>query len=669
MCGVAGFWNLETGAPADPELLRQMLGVIRHRGPDESGIHVEGAVGIGSARLSIVDLPGGHQPIANEDGSIWIVFNGEIFNYPELRESLVAKGHQFRTRSDTEVIVHLYEEVGEDCVHHFNGQFVFALWDGRREALFLGRDRLGVRPLFHTMQGGRFSFASEMKALFQDPSIPREMDPFALDQVFTFWFPVAPRTGFVGIQELPPGHTMTVDRNGIRTRRYWKLEYPSAAEARDDRHPDAWYEERLLHLLDDAVRIRLRADVTVGAYLSGGLDSSVIAALCKRHIQDRLKTFSIRFEAEDYDETPFQREMASHLGTEHHAFLCESAEIGRRLPDAMWHAERPIVRLAPVPMMLLAKGVHEDGIKVVLTGEGADETLAGYDIFKEAKVRRFWARNPKSRFRALLLNRLYPYQPAMRDASGYLHQFFGQDLERVDDPFYSHRPRWRLTGGIKALYAPSMRERLRGYDPVAELEGQLPAEFRTWHPLSQAQYLELAYLLPGYILSSQGDRMAMAHSVEGRFPFLDHRVVEFAATIPPSVKLKRLREKHVLREIARDLLPETIRERVKQPYRAPDHAALFPRGSRLDLVDEMLAPQALEETGVFASPPLQALRSKGLRQDTLGVRDSMAIVGALSTQLIHHLFVGQRGGQAWIHKRNCAGSSSRTFSTETRPSL
>jgi asparagine synthase (glutamine-hydrolysing) len=410
--------------------------------------------------------------------------------------------------------------------------------------------------------------------------------------------------------------------------------------------------------------------VTVGAYLSGGLDSSIITALCRHHISERLKTFSIQFEAEDYDETEHQSEMIRFLGTEHHAFLCKSAEIGRSLPDAIWHAERPIVRTAPVPMMLLAEGVHQAGIKVVLTGEGADEVLAGYDIFKEAKVRRFWARNPGSRMRPLLLKRLYPYQPAMREASGYLTQFFGQDLERLEDPFYSHQPRWRLTSGIKALYGEAMRDRLGDYDAIAELREQLPPEFARWHPLSQAQYLELSHLLPGYILSSQGDRMAMAHSVEGRFPFLDHRVVEFAAAIPPRLKLRGLREKHVLREAARDLLPRNIRERVKQPYRAPDHAALFPRGADLDYAEALLGPDAVEGAGVFAARPLQALRAKGRRQDALGVRDSMAIVGALSTQLVHHQFVSANGGGiAWANnKRSCAGSSSRTSSTEIRRS-
>ena len=591
MCGIAGLWNIKTKAPVDRTLLSRMVRTLHHRGPDDSGIYLSQDIGLGHTRLSIVDLSGGHQPMCNEDGSIWVVFNGEIYNHPELRSTLIQKGHTFKTHSDTEVILHAYEEMGEGCVREFNGQFAFALWDGHRRELFLARDRMGVRPLFYAMRNGRFLFGSEIKALFEDPTFPRELDPFAIDQVFTFWAPLPPRTGFVGVNELPPGHTMTVSEKGSRINRYWKLEFPAMETSRaSDPRPEKWYTDQLMNLLDEAVQIRLRADVPVGAYLSGGLDSSVITALSRRRIDDHLKTFSIGFEAEAFDETSFQSIVVGHLGTEHHAFLCRSAEIGEAFPEAIRHMERPVIRTAPVPLMLLAKGVREAGIKVVLTGEGADEVLAGYDIFKEAKVRRFWAQAPRSRMRPLLLRRLYPYLSDMKgQASAYLAAFFGQGLEETNDPFYSHLPRWRVTTPLKRLYSEGMREKLKGYDPIAELRDQLPSEFSTWHPLSQAQYLESIYLLPGYILSSQGDRMAMANSIEGRFPFLDHRVVEFAASIPPNLKLKRLREKHILRQGAEGLLPSGILNREKQPYRAPDYAAFFPEGKSFDYVQEALS--------------------------------------------------------------------------------
>jgi asparagine synthase (glutamine-hydrolysing) len=640
MCGIVGLWNSQSKQPVDRGLLNRMVASLHHRGPDDRGIHVDREIGLGHTRLSIVDLSGGRQPMCNEDGSIWVVFNGEIYNHVELRAELEQQGHTFKTHSDTEVIVHLYEEKGAACVNAFNGQFAFALWDGRRRELLLARDRMGVRPLFYTMQNGRLLFASEIKALFEDATLPRELDPFALDQIFTFWFPLPPRTGFTGIAELPPGHTMTVTEDDVRIRRYWSMAFPADGGGRDDAKTDRWYVDRLMALLDDAVRIRLRADVPVGAYLSGGLDSSVTTALARRRINDHLQTFSIGFESAEFDESPFQAMVVDHLGTEHHPFTYRNAEIGRSFQAAVRHMERPVLRTAPVPMMLLAKGVHEGGIKVVLTGEGADEILAGYDIFKEAKLRRFWARDPQSRLRPLLLKRLYPYLSNLQNqASAYVTAFFGQGLGNTIDPFYSHRPRWQTTLPLKGLYAEGTRERLKGYDPIDELRQQLPTEFAAWHPLSQAQYLEAAYLLPGYILSSQGDRMAMAHAVEGRYPFLDHRVIEFAATIPPQLKLRRLREKHVLREGAAGLLPQTIINRDKQPYRAPDQAIFLPGGKPLDYVEERLSPTAVKESGLFAVNPVQALLAKCSRQERLGAKDGMALVGVLSTQLLHRQFV------------------------------
>jgi len=641
MCGIAGIWEMKSGRPVERALIERMVGALHHRGPDAQDVHLDGDLALGHARLSIIDLSGGRQPMCNEDGSLWVTFNGEIYNYRELRAELMGRGHTFKTQSDTEVILHLYEERGRECVNAFNGQFAFAIWDRRKRELFLARDRMGVRPIFYAVYAGRLLFASEIKALFEHPSLPRELDPIAIAQTFALWFPLAPRTGFQGVNELPPGSTMTVNERGVEIRRYWQMEFPSADEFRlGAPHPDDWYADQLLELLDDAVRIRLRADVPVGAYLSGGLDSSVVTALARRQIGGQLKTFSIGFESSEFDESQFQSSVVSHLGTEHRAFVCRGADIGEAFPSAIWHTERPILRTAPVPMMLLSRGVRAASIKVVLTGEGADEILAGYDLFKEAKIRRFWARAPHSRWRPLLLRRLYPYLTGLQHQSpAYLKAFFGHGLEQTADPLYSHRPRWQSTAPLKNLFSDELRERLRGYDPIDEVRQQLPAEFVTWHPLAQAQYLETAFLLPGYILSSQGDRMGMANSVEGRFPFLDHRVAAFAATIPPHVKLKGLREKHVLRQAAAGLLPDAIVNRVKQPYRAPDHLAFVPQGRALDYVEERLAPDALAESGCFAAAPIRALLAKCRRQENLGARDSMGLVGALSVQMLYQQFI------------------------------
>jgi asparagine synthase (glutamine-hydrolysing) len=404
-------------------------------------------------------------------------------------------------------------------------------------------------------------------------------------------------------------------------------------------HSQQWYADTLLELLDDAVRIRLRADVPVGAYLSGGLDSSIVTSLAVRHIHDRLKTFSIGFESKDFDETAHQQRLVDDLHTEHHPFLCRNSQVGLGFEEAIWHIERPVVRTAPVPMMFLSEGVRRAGIKVVLTGEGADEILAGYDIFKEAKIRRFWAERPKSQFRPFLLRRLYPYMPSLQGQSlAYIQAFFGQGLTDTDDPFYSHRLRWHVTSALKRFYSEETKERLRNYDPVEELRASLPAEFNGWHPLSKAQYLEAAHLLPGYILSSQGERMGMANSVEGRFPFLDHRVVEFATAIPPNLKLRCLREKHILREAVRDILPEGARERVKQPYRAPDYESLFERESR-ERYRDCLSEPAIRSAGIFSPKAVGSLVDKARRSGTFGTKDGMALVGLLSVQLLFEKFV------------------------------
>ena len=489
-----------------------------------------------------------------------------------------------RTTSDTEVILQAYQAYGADCVEKFNGDFAFAIWDSRNNRLMLARDRMGVRPLFHTTRNGCLYFASEVKALLEAPGVTAELDPFALDQIFTFWFPLAPRTPFKNIYELPPAHVLIAEGGNVKVRPYWRLSYPDAGDADGcDRRGEAAIAEELRELLLDATRIRLRSDVPVGAYLSGGLDSSIITAAVKRIKPERLRTFSVTFESEEFDESAFQQDMVRALGTEHATVACTAADIGRAFPNVIRHTERPILRTAPAPLFKLSELAHASGYKVVLTGEGADEVFAGYDIFKEAKIRRFCALEPQSKWRPLLLKRLYPYLPQLKGQSqSYLEAFFGAQGDGLDDPLFSHLPRFRTTAGAKLFFSGDLRKALKGYDALAELRERLPDDFARWHTLSQAQYLETAHLLPGYILSSQGDRVAMAHAVEGRFPFLDHRVVEFASRIPPKLKIRGLREKHILREAMQDMLPSHIGNRTKQPYRAPDcQSFVGPRGAGL----------------------------------------------------------------------------------------
>ena len=636
MCGFGGY----TGAAReDRALLDRMTAAIAHRGPDERGIFTAEGVGLGHARLSIVGLGDGQQPMSDDTGALTIAFNGEVFNYVELREELRAKGHRFRTASDTEVILHLYEAHGDDCVSHLNGDFAFALWDARRRRMLLARDRMGVRPLFYTRVGGAVYFASEIKALLQVPGVTAQPDPIALDQTFTLWSPIGGRTALKGIHALEPASLMVVENGEIATRPYWSLSYPD----RDvpPRYTDeAEAAEELRALLTDATRIRMRADVPVGAYLSGGLDSSITSALAARMVPGNLRTFSVTFDSAEHDESAFQAEMARALGTEHATVHCGPGTIASVFPEVIRHTEQPILRTAPAPLYALAGLVRESGLKTVLTGEGADEVFAGYDIFKEAQVRRFCARQPSSRIRPHLFRKLYPYLPGLKQQSAeYLASFFGANGHAADDPLYSHRPRFDGTAATKLFFSGDLRASLAGYDAAQDLASRVPAEFGRWHPLHQAQYLEARYLLPGYILSSQGDRMAMAHGIEGRFPFLDHRLVEFAANLPPGMKLKGLVEKHILRRVAADIVPATIVNRSKQPYRAPDSAS-FAGASEPAYLGEALGEGAVAAGGLFNPKTVTKLLEKCRRQPVSGFRDNAAFVGILSTQLWLDAFTG-----------------------------
>jgi asparagine synthase (glutamine-hydrolysing) len=631
MCGITGIVNLEVAPPIEQATLQQMIGALRHRGPDEFGLYRDEWAGLGSARLSIVDLEGGQQPIGNEDGSVWTVFNGEIFNYAEVHADLEARGHVFYTRCDTETVVHLYEEYGPGFPSRLNGQFALAVWDAPRRRLLLARDRMGIRPLFYTQQEGRLIFGSEVKAILTAPGVRAEIDPQALEQVFTYWSVQSPRSAFVGIQEVPPGHTLLAADGRISLQSYWQPDFTPAAERRSD---EAYLEE-FEHLLTDATRIRLWAYVPVGAYLSGGMDSSVVAALVHGQATS-LDTFSIAFSEERYDESRYQRRMASHLGTRHHEVFCTHAQIAEVFPEVIWHTESPILRTAPAPLYLLSDLVHQQGYKVVLTGEGADEVLAGYDIFKEMRVRRFWARRPESELRPLLLRRLYPDIPAMSRAEAFRQDFFRQGLLDTESPTYSHAVRWSNTARLGRFLTT------RGSIPSnggPRTPVPLPPAFPSWSGLGQAQFLEMVTFLSPYLLSSQGDRMSMAHSVEGRYPFLDYRLVEFCGRLPDDVKQRGLTEKWLLRKVAQKHVPPEIWQRTKRPYRAPIRQTFFGEGHRPAYIDHLLSPSELARSEHFEPGPVTLLAAKARAGRDLSEIEEMALVGILSTQLLEERFV------------------------------
>lgn len=651
MCGIAGLVMTRPGLQPAEATLRAMIGSLHHRGPDGSRVQVDGPVGLAHARLSIIDLEGGWQPVHNEDDSVRVIFNGEIFNHVELRAELQAQGHRFYTRSDTEVLVHLYDQHGDDFLTRLNGQFALILHDRRQRRVLVARDRVGIRPVFYTLLRDGIALASEVKALFALPEVPRRIDPLGLAETFTFWSPIGTRSAFTGIAQLPPGHRMVIDLARPvatpRTEAWWDWCFPAADEpgAVQD---EARAADELHALLVDAVRLQLRADVPVGAYLSGGLDSSVITTLIRHYTDTPLRSFSLGFEAAEFDERAHQRALVAHLGTTHSEIVVSRGAIAGAFARAVWHAEAPLVRTAPAPMMLLAAHVREQGYKVVLTGEGADEVFAGYDLFKEAAIRRFMARQPGSAWRGRLLQRLYPYlQTSPGRGRALAESFFSADAGDPRDPWYAHATRMRSTQRIWNFLHPDVRREIDGWDARMALATGLPAGFARWNALARDQYVEAHTLLPGYLLSAQGDRMAMAHSIEARFPFLDHRVIEFANRLPPGRKLRGLAEKRILRlAMARDL-PAAIGQRTKQPYRSPDSACFFEDQQALPWVAELLSPQRLADAGLFDAPAVARLVEKCRTGRAIGFPDNMAFVGVLSTMLLHAQHVRGLGPTAF----------------------
>lgn len=641
MCGLAGILCFDPDAIVTARELEPMVAALKPRGPDGTGYHTEPGIGLGHARLSIIDIEGGDQPIHNEARTVWTVFNGEIFNYVELRRDLEQRGHRFYTHTDTEVIVHLYEEYGDDFASHMNGQFAIALWDRPRRRLLLVRDRPGILPLYFSHQGQRLLFASEVKALLPAMSTRPQLNPAALDQLMTFWAPVSPASLFKGVEEVSPGEMVIIESGQLRRQRYWEWTFPADGDYLQGSVDELT--EELHSLLLDATRLRLRADVPVGAYLSGGLDSSGISAMVRHLGHPDLHTFSIRFDDPGVDEGEHQLRVSQYLGTKHASVMCHKADIAASFPGVIYRTEAPVLRSAPAPMSILSGLVRQHGYKVVLTGEGADEVLGGYDLFKEAKIRQFWARQPDSAWRPALLQRLYPYLDLnQRTGSAYLKMFFGQALDQPDLPGFSHLPRWTTTGKTKDFFSAGFRAQL-SKDPVDVLVDTLPSDFPKWHAFNRAQYLEAKTLMAGYLLNSQGDRMLMANSVEGRFPFLDHRVIEFANRLHPRLKMRGLNEKYLLkRALARHLPPATV-ARYKQPYRSPDIAAFFGAEGPPDYVKERLGTAALEASGYFDPQRVQLLVRKIEQGRVIGFKDNMALLGILSTQLWHQAFVDGKG--------------------------
>jgi asparagine synthase (glutamine-hydrolysing) len=623
MCGICGIARRDPGFTIDSEALDRMTEVVRYRGPDSRGVHIGPGIGLGVRRLAINDLETGDQPISNEDGTVTLVCNGEIYNFRELRQQLRARGHRFRTQSDVEVIVHLYEDEGVDCLHRLRGMFAFALWDARRRRLMLARDRLGIKPLAYALTEDGCYFGSELKSILAAARVDRCMDVQALRDVFTFGFVVGPKTMFAEIRRLPPGHVLLYEEGAASLRQYWDVPFPAADEGLDEgRTLDDWAEE-FLAKLQETVRLHLRSDVPVGAWLSPGIDSSTTVSLMSRLGSPPAQTYTLAFEDPAYDEVRRSPTLDQYPGYQlpNHRTVCTAADF-ELFPKVLWHCEDPMAGNLAIARWLLAEPASGK-LKVVLAGEGADELLGGYTWYRHNWYSSMAAGVPMSVRRLLLVG-----GPHTRRWSWLRRLLLGPDA--IGRERYS-----RLLGSQgddhwTAIFSDDVTAELSKAGPPSELPH--PPGFDSWHSFRQLQYYEMKIRLPDWIMHML-DRCSMAHSLEVRVPFLDHELVELCAGMPVSLKMRGLREKHILREAMRGLLPEQIRRRPKVGLRAPRGPWLM--GKLPEFASEALSERSLQATGYFRAQVVSDL----LQQLRAGVeRNEHPLLAVLGVQLWDQLF-------------------------------
>lgn len=635
MCGISAIYGSESDGESYRKNLKNMLSVLKHRGPDGWGYYISPEIAFGHVRLSIVDLSTGDQPLFSERGVI--IFNGEIYNYLELREKLGKQGVKFRTTCDTEVLLSAYEFYGESCFEKFNGQFAVLIWDRKKKELIIARDRFGVRPLYILRHGDHFYFSSELKSFDQIDGFRREFDPGHLFEHSLLWNTLGDHTVYKNIRSLPGG-TYAVFREGklIREARYYEIgrnpgpSFTSFGQA----------QEEFKAMLDDAVKLRLRSDVPVGAYLSGGIDSSVVLHLVRNITRNTFKTFSITFEDKEFDESVYQNDMVRRIDSEHYSLNISYQSIDRNFPEAVYHMERPVFRTAPVPLFLLSELVREQGIKVVLTGEGADEILYGYDSYKELRLLDFWSRCPESQLRPQLIRKLYPHLSHYNDPKqfGMLKMFYEDFLNVYDNDLASLNIRINNNRIIGNYFEKELRINLSNEDLMKELRKWLPENYSEFSLLQKNQFLEMRTLLSGYLLSSQGDRMSMAHSVEGRYPFLDHRLVDMLFFMKDDYKLKGFSQKYLLKESYRNQIPSSILNRPKRPYMSPDLRSFIVNGKPTDNTAFFLSEELIRDYGIFNYKWINRFLQKfseGIPA-SIGYRDNMIMTFVLSTQIANY---------------------------------
>ena len=587
MCGITGMLDLAGRGRVDPDVLAAMTQVLTHRGPDSMGQFVDGDIGFGFRRLQIIDLESGEQPIQNEDGSMALVCNGEIFNEPDLRQQMEAKGHRFRTRTDVEVLLHLYEEHGVEMIDRINGQFAFAIYDGPRRQLFLARDHFGINPLYFTVVDDLFLFASEIKALLEHPAVPREVDLVGLDQVLCLPGVVSPRTLFKGVESLPSGHLITVQGREVSVREYWDLSYP---EEPVEERPESYYVDALEELFARSIERRMRSDVPVGLFVSGGMDSSLIASFAARHRGDdeEQHAFSVTFEDKELDESFYQRLVTRELDMRLHETLIDHTLIERRLREMIAHCECPVKETFNTCILELAEDARAHDITVVLTGQGADELFGGYVGYR---------------------------LDSLGDRKG--QEAFGVDaiLEEEmrehlwgDASIFYEKEQVAFKDVRLALVSPTLRE---DFDDTVDCLRFPPVNkerLRGRHPLHQRSYLDFKLRLADHLLSDHGDRMVMAKGVEARYPFLDIDLVEMVTRIPVDLMVKDLTEKYLLRQVARPHVPAKVLQREKFGFFSPGTPFLLQQG--VEWVEDLLSFDYVARLGYFDPHLVERLRKK-----------------------------------------------------------
>ena len=571
--------------PVDPEMLARMTDMMIHRGPDSKGFYLKPGIGLGIRRLSIIDLETGDQPISNEDGTVTVVCNGEIYNFKELRQELEASGHRFRTRSDVEVIVHLYEENGVDCLKRLRGMFGFALWDQNNRRLMLARDRIGIKPLCYAYERGALYFGSEQKAILKSEKIDREIDPSAVKNIFTIGFPVAPKTLFKKIRRLLPGQFLIYQKGKLSHHQYWTPRFPNLSEESPKQKEHEWA-EALKEKLTDSVRIHLRSDVPLGAFLSAGIDSSTVVALMHQITDQPIHTFSIGFENRNYDEISKQKILTDfpNYPLKNDRILCKTKDI-ELIQKTVWHREDPCTLGTEVPRFILAQLASSKNIKVVLLGEGSDEIFGGYRWFQTEKIARLAKQLPFG------LPEMAARIPLLKRKRFIFSKLLGTPL-KMDFNRYSKMIYY--SNFDDSIFSNDLREKLKTV-PLEESEPCLPSDFYEWHPFSQLQFFELTIRLPDLILRNV-DSTSMANSVEARVPFLDHELIEFCSQVPVNLKMRGFQEKYILRRSMNGVLPQEIISRKKRPLTTPTLTWLrnLPQFA-LDLLTE----GRIQEKGLF----------------------------------------------------------------------